>query len=102
MLLYLSGIEKWDAHAQPECLLALLSSTRRLRRAHPQEFPLLPRNGGGSDRLGLRPSPRITPKSCQGVRGEDGDFRPSKLLTRAGFVCSARLTPGEHGRVVGV
>lgn len=58
---------------------ALLSCARRLRRAHAQELPLLPGNSGGFDELGLGPLQRDTSKSCEGVRSEDRNFRPSGL-----------------------
>lgn len=69
-------------------MFALLSPVR-LRRAHAQELPLLPGNSGGVDELGLGTSTRVASKSCEGVGGEDGDFRLSGLNST--YV----LTPGR-------
>lgn len=85
------------ACAEPECLFSLLSSAHRLRRAHPQELSLLPGNSGGFDKLGLGPSTRVASKSRERVRGEEGDFRLSKLAN----YLAVGVTPREYGRVVG-
>jgi len=52
------------------CLPLFLYAAHSLRRAYPQELPLLAGNAGSSDELGVGPSQRVASKSLEGIGGQ--------------------------------